>query len=103
LIVFPDLFLLVIGGIDSSICGTDDVELISLDPKRNPIPARYRKLQRFPKKIWWGGGASFAAGSTQRFGRVAGGGGWNVFLPVIRPLVILGWKPKSKRKRHNFS
>jgi hypothetical protein len=54
--MFTDNFLFVIGG-DTADGVTDVVELISLNPCKNPVPARLTKLKRFPRKIHSGGGA----------------------------------------------
>jgi hypothetical protein len=42
---------------------TDTVELISLDPKNNPVPDRFKNLNKFPVKIFSGGGACFSHGN----------------------------------------
>jgi hypothetical protein len=43
---------------------SDTVELISLDPKNNPVPDRFKNLKKFPINIRWGGGALFSHGKN---------------------------------------
>jgi hypothetical protein len=61
------MFLLVIGGEDSTFSVTDVVELISLDPKNNPVPARLKNLKKFPTSIDSGGGAMLTQGQSTRW------------------------------------
>jgi hypothetical protein len=61
------MFLLVIGGLDSTGNISDVVELISLDPKNNPVPARLKNLHKFPTKIDNGGGAMLTQGQLTRW------------------------------------
>jgi hypothetical protein len=61
------MFLLVIGGLDSTYSETDVVELISLDPKNNPVPARLKNLKKFPIIIFSGGGAMLTQGQSTRW------------------------------------
>jgi hypothetical protein len=62
-VTLSDLFLLLIGG--SGYNGlSDEVELTSLDPKNNPVPERLKSLNKFPLKIWFGGGGVFSSGNN---------------------------------------
>jgi hypothetical protein len=61
------MFLLVIGGLDSTGNISDVVELISLDPKNNPVPARLKNLKKFPTIITTGGGAMLTQGQSTRW------------------------------------
>jgi hypothetical protein len=49
--------LFVIGGQHST-----GVELISLDPKNNPVPDRLKNLNQFPTGICHGGGGMLTQG-----------------------------------------
>jgi hypothetical protein len=59
------MFLLVIGGYTDN--STDVAELISLDPKNNPVPARLKNLNKFPTSINSGGGAMLIQGQLTRW------------------------------------
>jgi hypothetical protein len=61
------MFLLVIGGFDSAGKLTDELELISLDPKNNPVPARLKNLNKFPTRLDLGGGAMLIQGQLTRW------------------------------------
>lgn len=64
---------------------TDDVELISLDPRNYPIPFRLQNLKRFSKKVWWGGGALFSPGNiTIKFTYIL----FNFLSPSIWPFPV---------------
>jgi hypothetical protein len=56
------MFLLVIGGVSDGSKITDELELISLDPKNNPVPDRLKNLNKFPTNIFRGGGAMWTQG-----------------------------------------
>jgi hypothetical protein len=56
----------VIGGCDSTCSSTDALELISLDPKNNPVPAQLKNLNKFPTNILGGGGAMLTQGQFTR-------------------------------------
>jgi hypothetical protein len=63
LLLILGLFLLVVGGVVDGY-STEEVELISLDPKNNLVPDRFKNLKKFPKKIRYGGGALFYHGKN---------------------------------------
>ena len=57
------LFLLVVCGKTAN-GWTDTVELVSLDPRNNPVPDRFKELNKFPSLIQYsGGGALFSPGN----------------------------------------
>jgi hypothetical protein len=64
-VTFPEMYILVIGGETANSGVSNEVELISLDLKNNPVPARFRNLNTLPLKVNRGGGALFTAGNIQ--------------------------------------
>jgi hypothetical protein len=62
------LFILLVGGnLSNPGSPTDTVEFISLDPKNNPVPDRYKNIKNFPVKIWRGGGVLFSHSKNLHF------------------------------------
>jgi hypothetical protein len=64
LVTLPDLHLFVIGGYthDDQV---QDVELISLDERNNPLPTRLQKLKKFPEPFLCGAGGRLNTGECQ--------------------------------------
>jgi hypothetical protein len=52
LLILPDQFLIVIGGITENGDISRAVDLVSLDPINHPVPARLQNLARFPTDVF---------------------------------------------------
>jgi hypothetical protein len=88
------IFLVIVGGLSAN-GTTDDVEVISLDPENNPVPTKLQKLNKFPQKIYGGGGGLLKPGQYQFNIYIFAGINWLINMSTVTPDVVHAQTPST--------